>query len=511
MPQTLYLKYRPQHFDNVIGQEIARITLKNAAKEGKLSHAYLFTGPRGTGKTSMARIVAKAINCLALKSDGNPCNECTICKSVMEGRLVDIIEIDAASHTGVDDVRDIIDKARFMPNEAKKKVYIIDEVHQLSKPAFNALLKTLEEPPDHVHFILATTEGYKVPETIVSRCQKFDFKRIEIKDIVYQLKIVAIEEGFEYEIKALNLIAKVAEGGMRNALGILEKVVTNKKVMYDAVVDSLDITGIHIIEGLYEDIENKRVKQAVTKVNDLYESGASLSQFSKDFVEFIREKFLEAVQEDDNVRSLILLRQIDILEQANSDLKSSIIPQLPLEMAMVRMCFGDETILIPKDEKKKEEKQVVGKKEKKLSGGETKKEEQQTKGKETVIEKNDQDVSVPVSLQSLQETWNSFCQAIPSAKYKPAFKNTIPIRLEANIVTVGVHSKSYLEIIRNSAASREMEEILEKFYGKKLIVKAELEKIESLTSDPGQKTTDKGKIMSAEDAAEILGGNIMEE
>lgn len=506
MPQTLYLKYRPQDFDSVIGQEIARITLKNASKDGKLSHAYLFTGPRGTGKTSMARIVAKAINCLTPKPDGNPCNTCSICMAITEGRLVDIIEMDAASHTFVDDIRDLIDKARFMPNEAKKKVYIIDEVHMLSKSAFNALLKTLEEPPDHVHFVLATTEIHKVPETIISRCQRFDFKRIEIKDIVYQLKAIAEKEGIEYEIKALNLIAKVAEGGMRNALGIFEKVVTGNKISYDSVVDQLDVTGIHVIEGIYDDIENKRLQQALIKVNDLYESGASLTQFTKDFIEYLREKLLESIQDEDRNKSYDVLRSIDILEKASQDLKNAIIPQLPLEIAITRICMKDLDDMdqpIIKEEKKKDKE-----KDKKIE-----KKDEKTIPKEVPVQPDvqtrDKEVAplLELSLQNLRDHWHAICQKL-SPKYKHASKDAIPLTLEEDgTLTLGIHSKTYLELLKSAAARREIEKGITQLFVSGVTVKPVLQKMEPIVAERNELQK---REVSAEDVAELYGGSILD-
>jgi DNA polymerase III subunit gamma/tau len=207
---SLYLKYRPQNFDNLVGQDFISETLRNAILQDKLVGAYLFTGPRGTGKTSTARIFAKTINCLHPKN-GNPCLKCDICHAFAENRLIDIIEIDAASYTGVDNIRDIIEKAQFTPSQAKYKVYIIDEVHMLSKGAFNALLKILEEPPSHVKFILATTEINKVPETILSRCQRYDFKNIDTESIEKRLLYIAKEENIKIEKKALYYIVKNAQ------------------------------------------------------------------------------------------------------------------------------------------------------------------------------------------------------------------------------------------------------------------------------------------------------------
>ena len=222
MYQVLYRKWRPKVFADVSGQPQVTITLKNELKSARINHAYLFTGTRGTGKTTCAKILAKAVNCLN-PQDGDPCGECEICKGIDEGFVMDIAEIDAASNNGVDNIRTIIEEAAFTPTKAKYRVYIIDEVHMLSTGAFNALLKTLEEPPKHVIFILATTEPQKLPVTILSRCQRFDFKRISIDDIIKRLKIICSESNIEIEDGALKIIAKMSDGAMRDAISILER------------------------------------------------------------------------------------------------------------------------------------------------------------------------------------------------------------------------------------------------------------------------------------------------
>ena len=239
--QALYRVWRPQKFDDMVGQDVVTRTLKNALITEQTSHAYLFTGPRGTGKTSAAKIFAKAVNCHYLK-DGEPCNECVTCKAITEGTLNDVIEIDAASNNGVEEIRDIRDKAKYAPTEADYKVYIVDEVHMLSTGAFNALLKTLEEPPANVIFILATTEPQKIPLTIISRTQRFDFKRITPAQSYDRMVYILDQKGIQYDQKALAIIAKAAEGGMRDALSILDQVISfgNEEVTLD---NALLVTG----------------------------------------------------------------------------------------------------------------------------------------------------------------------------------------------------------------------------------------------------------------------------
>ncbi len=222
MAQALYLKYRPRTFEEIEGQEHIRTTLKNALTLGRISHAYLFTGPRGTGKTTTARVLSKAVNCLSDQAD-KPCNRCAVCQAINDDRLLDLIEIDAASNTGVDDIRDLRDKVDFRPGEAKYKVYIIDEVHMLSTAAFNALLKTLEEPPPHVIFVLATTDPQKIPATVISRVQRFDFRRLTLKEIIARLTEIAAKEKLQVEPAAIELIARQATGAMRDAISLLDQ------------------------------------------------------------------------------------------------------------------------------------------------------------------------------------------------------------------------------------------------------------------------------------------------
>ncbi|MFE8735920.1 DNA polymerase III subunit gamma/tau, partial [Streptococcus pyogenes] len=242
MYQALYRKYRSQTFDEMVGQSVISTTLKQAVESGKISHAYLFSGPRGTGKTSAAKIFAKAMNC-PNQVDGEPCNQCDICRDITNGSLEDVIEIDAASNNGVDEIRDIRDKSTYAPSRATYKVYIIDEVHMLSTGAFNALLKTLEEPTENVVFILATTELHKIPATILSRVQRFEFKAIKQKAIREHLAWVLDKEGITYEVDALNLIARRAEGGMRDALSILDQALSLSPDNQVTIAIAEEITG----------------------------------------------------------------------------------------------------------------------------------------------------------------------------------------------------------------------------------------------------------------------------
>ena len=272
--QALYRAFRPQSFGEVVGQKHITQTLRNAIKRDKESHAYLFSGPRGTGKTSIAKIFAKALNC-PNGVDGEPCNECHLCQTITDGSANDVIEIDAASNNGVDEIRNIRDRVKYAPSEAKFKVYIIDEVHMLTTGAFNALLKTLEEPPIHAVFILATTEPHKIPATIISRTQRFDFKAIELQEIVDHLKYVAENQNIEYDTEAVEYIARAAEGGMRDALSIFDQVIaySGDKITLD---DAVMITGGIKTEDLNEWmklVETQNTKDAFLKYHQFIDEG----------------------------------------------------------------------------------------------------------------------------------------------------------------------------------------------------------------------------------------------
>ena len=293
MSEVFYRKWRPKSLGEVVGQEAIVKTLKQAVAQERIAHAYLFCGTRGTGKTSTARILAKAVNCLA-PADGEPDNECRICVSINDGRALDLIEIDAASNRGIDDIRDLSDKIRFTPSDARYKVYIIDEVHMLTEQAFNALLKTLEEPPSHAIFILATTEAHKVPLTIISRCQRFDFRRIPLDRMTAKLSEICDAEGIQASEDALLIISRVANGGLRDAENLLEQVVVSygSPVSEENVRQLLGLGGDEMALTLAERIVGKAVSEGISAINAAAEQGSDLRQLLRQTLEYMRALLL---------------------------------------------------------------------------------------------------------------------------------------------------------------------------------------------------------------------------
>lgn len=332
---ALYGKYRPKNFAEMVGQEAPKKTLLNAIKLEKLAHAYLFCGTRGTGKTSAARILAKAINCTAITETGDPCTQCDLCQLAETERLTDIIEIDAASNRGIDEIRDLREKVVFAPNTGKAKIYIIDEVHMLTKEAFNALLKTLEEPPSHAYFILATTEYHKVPETIRSRCQTFFFTNISINNISDRLKYICDEEKFEYEIDGLKILAKRAAGGLRDAISLLEQSSNFGPITPENLRKSLGIISSDFLEKFLFSLQSCDVQQAFSLIEALQNEGRSLEEFGKDFLGYLQELFHEYMQTKNALLPWVL-EVIEIFEEGLQRSKRFEIPPLALEMAIAK-------------------------------------------------------------------------------------------------------------------------------------------------------------------------------
>ena len=317
---SLYTKYRPQDFDNLVGQNFIKETLKKAICEEKTVWAYLFCWPRWTGKTSTARIFAKAINCLN-PHEWNPCLECEVCKEFAEEKLIDIIEIDAASHTWVDNIREIIEKAQFAPTKTKFKVYIIDEVHMLSKWAFNALLKILEEPPKHVKFILATTETHKVPETIISRCQRYDFKRIDNDSIRERLLFIAKYEDIKIDEDSLNYIISSSNWGLRNAISLFEQLIEDKEINYQKIVEKLWISSLEERQNFIEKLKNKDLS-IIDDFDKIIDSWKNLKLFFKELIFSVKDKIISDLKNKKEISDLINI--FEILDETYAKTKYSL-------------------------------------------------------------------------------------------------------------------------------------------------------------------------------------------
>lgn len=356
---ALYRKFRPAEFEDVKGQDHIVTTLKNQIKSGRIGHAYLFCGTRGTGKTTVAKIFARAVNC-EHPVDGSPCGECEMCRNIAAGTYMNVVEIDAASNNGVDNIRSIREEVEYRPAQGKYKVYIIDEVHMLSIGAFNALLKTLEEPPEYVIFILATTEVHKIPITILSRCQRYDFRRITIDTIAARLNELMKKEQVEVEERAVRYIAKAADGSMRDALSLLDQCIAfhiGEKLTYDKVLDVLGAVDTDVYSALLRRIVDRDVKGVLQTVNELIMEGKELSQLTSDFTWYLRNLLL--VKSSDNMEDVLdvstenlaqlkeeakmvendaLMRYIRIFSDLSNQLKYATQKRVLLEVALIRIC-----------------------------------------------------------------------------------------------------------------------------------------------------------------------------
>ena len=350
MYQALYRKYRSQTFGQLVGQQVVATTLRQAVEQGKISHAYLFSGLRGTGKTSVAKIFAKAMNCPNQK-DGEPCNDCYICQAITEGSLEDVIEIDAASNNGVDEIRDIRDKSTYAPSLAKHKVYIIDEVHMLSTGAFNALLKTLEEPTENVVFILATTELHKIPATILSRVQRFEFKSIKTQDIITHIEWILEQEGIDFEKEGVQIIARRAEGGMRDALSILDQALSltqENRLTTDIAEEITGSISLGALDAYVAALIAHDAVAALDNLNLIFDSGKNMARFVTDLLQYLRDLIIVKTGGENHHASELFLENlktpqetlfamIDMATKSLADIKNSLQPKIYTEMMTIRL------------------------------------------------------------------------------------------------------------------------------------------------------------------------------
>lgn len=555
MSEVLYRKYRPISFDEVVGQEYIIKTIKNSIKNGKIAHAYLFAGPRGIGKTTIARILAKTVNCRNQK-DGNPCNECDICLSINQNSFLDMVEIDAATHTQVDKMRDIIEKINFAPSVGKYKVYIIDEVHMLSKGAFNALLKTLEEPPQHIIFILATTETHKIPATIISRCQKFDFRRIKVFEITKCLAEIAKKEGAEVEQGVLDFIAINSNGGLRDSESLFGQILsfnTGDKITLDEVQNILSIADSSVVIEMINFILGKKYSEAIEYISKIADDGYDLEQFAILIVEYARklmlikispemEKHFSSQMTEEQILQLketsqkysitSFMKIIRLFINSKEEIKSAVIPQLPLELAIAQINIEDKDLLTEDDKNDYNDKivQPIKKITEKVSQQvkqssefvkksigfekkeETKKEIQEKKEVIKIVSSGNLD------FQSIRDEWNEIIEEVKPYNHSlVAFLKTCqPIDVQGNEVIISCqysfHKDKLQKVENRNIVENVIEEILKEKVLLKFVTCEEAEKMgyntEEVSFVKKEKEKEKGDNL-VNSALDMFGGEVI--
>jgi len=522
---ALYRKYRPKKFGELLGQDHVTQTLKNAVKDGKTSHAYIFTGPRGTGKTSAARLLATAVNCAENinndKKIGEPCGKCEYCLSVFQNKAIDIIEIDAASNRGIDEIRELKENVRFGPSRLKFKVFIIDEVHMLTKEAFNALLKTLEEPPAHANFILATTEIHKVPQTILSRCQRFDFKRIRLKDLLMQLEKIAKKEEINIKKEALCLIAESSEGGFRDAISYLDQLSSIKRdlITEDDVYDILGATDFRSLISFVQFLKDENAKEAILMVNNLAENGTEMTQFTKNLVEFLRKILLIKVMGEEKVElsaeHLVEIKDLSeeievkkiteyievILDNANQ-FKSAPLPQLPLEIAIMNL------ITVSEDKIKKYEEPIEKVIEKNVDSNIVK---EKAKLEETKEEKPTELLAVKIATEEsvtldndVEYLWDDFLLEMKGTNIKlHALLKSCEHSVKGDEIRFVFPFKFHKDKLEERGSKKVLEEVVRKVYNKPYMIKMDVKESKPMRTEKKEK-----QVLAS--ALNIFGGEVIQ-
>jgi DNA polymerase-3 subunit gamma/tau len=480
--EVFYRKWRPQTLNEVLGQEPITQTLRHAVEGGKIAHAYLFCGPRGTGKTSTARILAKAVNC-PNQSGGEPCNTCDICRSITEGRALDVIEIDAASNRGIDEIRSLREKANYAPSLARYKVYIIDEVHMLTEAACNALLKTLEEPPGHVIFALATTEAHKVITTIVSRCQRFNFHRLRQSEIVEKLKLICEKEGIHIEPASLELVARAATGSLRDAENILQQMIAyyGNRIELDQVQAELGIGWDPRVRQLARCVVNRDVAAGLKIISSLNSDGVDLRQFNMGLVEYLRglllsksqcEEALDVTDEDlAEMKNLATNTTLDYLLQAvksfsNIDSRGNNYSALPLELALMGCVLspstGQEQPTTNKPTEAADDTEIT----------ESLEQAEVSAALDTdIVETEIPSEEAPKDIDYLRSRWREFIQSLRgegSSGNLDAFLRSAcdPVALEDDTLVLGFYYSFHKEKIEDTKYRRLVEQKLQKIFGR---------------------------------------------
>lgn len=505
---ALYRKYRPHTFKNLVGQDSIKNTIVNALKAGNPAHAYLFCGPRGTGKTTTARLIAKALNCEHLEDGHEPCNNCDFCNAINDNSLIDIIEIDAASNRGIDEIRDLKEKIQFAPSRAKGKIYIIDEVHMMTKEAFNALLKTLEEPPSYVYFILATTEVHKIPETIISRCQRFDFKRIDEKALMTRLGYIAQLENIVAEDKAIEAISRHVEGGLRDAIQLLEQLTFDGKLTFENVQNVLGISDFEALDKLFEALMADDAELGLKLVQDIHSQGYDLNQFVHDFLAMLRRKLISAVSENDDKLIFKYLKIVNNFQEAKERFKNYSIPVLPLEIAVI---LTTKNVIIEEPELIKTTAKVESKKTDVKSEIKT-----ETRPEIKDVKKVD-DVSaakIELTLASARENWPRITERVNIPACKRSLMDADIVGIEGHDVVLEFSSNFHRNKVMEHDNRVVIEQIFKDFFGHniKLLARTKDIKLDSIVSrDVDERAgLSGGNDDLADQALEILGGEFVE-
>lgn len=549
MYQALYRQYRPKTFDEVLGQKHITTTLKNQIQKDNIGHAYLFSGTRGTGKTSTAKILSRAVNCIDLK-DGNPCNVCEMCRGIMDESIMDVIEMDAASNRRIDDIRDLREKVIYPPSRTRYKVYIIDEVHMLTPEAFNALLKTLEEPPKHLIFILATTEPEKLPQTILSRCQRFDFKRVSTNDMTKRMEMIASDLSVDIDERVLNLIARSSDGAMRDALSLLDQCISfsEDKIIYEDAISILGITDNDKILNLGDSIINRDLKAALLEIDSIIQDGKDMHQFIKDIthhfrnlmiakttknpsdlIEIDEETLNRYIDQASRVELEFILKSLDILATSDEKAKWSTQARIILEMAIIQIVKLEEILSLEERVKRLEsgissEVQDTGKpkleKDKKIEKPSPGVEREEIK-KETPIKNSEtsksakaeqrKNTNTDIDLASIKDKWKDILQVIKKDKmsvYALLIEGK-PIDFQNGLVTIGYKEPyGFHKEAVNSPQNKEfVEKTLSNYFHSNIEINLVMEREKEKTTEDEKKKKDEAikKVIGffGEDIVEI--------
>jgi len=525
---SLYRKYRPHNFENLVGQDHVKQILINALKLDQISHAYIFAGPRGTGKTSTARLLAKALNCQNLKDNYEPCGECEFCNDISSGRLIDLVEIDAASNRGIEEIRDLKEKINYSPTRSKYKIYIIDEVHMLTTFAFNALLKTLEEPPSHSFFILATTELHKIPETIISRCQNFDFKRLSNIDLQNRMRFIADNEKITISDSSLEIVSRYVDGGMRDAISILEQLSVNENINDELVLEMLGMSSLKMLNDFYDAILKQDTNKALLVVKNLYSQGADLKNFMNDFIGILRDKLIYSV-ENSNLRNVsILMKIIDIFNEEK--LKNYPLAQLSLEIAVIKSTFKENQIektktiqssdvgVSMKIEKAEiEKKPEISKNVPDVKNSELKNIESENTNE--ILKNNAKLINTDFSLENMKSQWFNVLKLLNKPSFQRSVKNGEPYKIEGDTLILKFLSTFHKDKAMGMDSKSQLENILKNVTGKNIFVqgivdeeakaKIVLKNKENELNRSSNTLMPKKRDTNLEQALDVFGGEIV--